>query len=150
MFWLYPKNDTSNSGRSFAIRNVGDLGVPSGFITSHWWSRSIAAESTSPARSMNSRVKTSRTGRIWTEGAFAAPRQYGSNRVNTIAWFENHVARVNGPLPHSPPPARNEFGTPHRTPPFLPTHDSDKMEPKVEARIGRTAGYGRRRWTTTE
>src|SRR5207249_8654899 len=99
---------------------------------------------------MNSRLKTSRTGRIWTEGAFAAPRQYGSNRVNTIAWFENHVARVNGPLPHSPPPAGNEFGTPHRTPPFLPTHDSDKMEPKVEARIGRTAGYGRRRWTTTE
>src|SRR5207249_10684654 len=35
IFWLHPKNDTSYAGRFFAIRNVGDLGVPSGFITSH-------------------------------------------------------------------------------------------------------------------
>src|SRR5439155_21756661 len=97
---------------------------------------------------MNSRLNTSRTGRIWTEGAFAAPRQYGSNRGNTIAWFENHVARVNAPLPHSPPPARNEFGTPHRTPPLLPRHASDKMQPKVVAGIGPAAGYGGKRRTT--
>src|SRR2546428_12396298 len=117
---LYPKNDTSNAGRSFAIRKVGDFGVPSAFITSHWWSRSIAAVSTSPARSRNSRLTTSRTGRRWTAGILAGPRQDWLNRVNTIAWFGAPVVRVNGPLPHSAPPGKREFGTPHRTPPFLP------------------------------
>src|SRR5437870_2116443 len=88
---------------------------------------------------MNSRLRTSRTGRIWTDGVFPAPRQYWSNRANTMAWLEDHVAKVNGPLPHSAPRARRELGTPHRTPPFLPTHDSDRMEPKVEARMGKKA-----------
>src|SRR5207249_3948049 len=149
-FWLYPKNETANSGRSFAIRKVGDFGVPSAFITSHWWSRSMAAESTSPARSKNSRLITSRTGRMWTVGTFAGPRQYWSNRVKTMAWFADHAVRVNGPLPQSAPRARLELGAPHRTPPLLLRHDSERIEPTVEARIGKKAGYGRRRWNTTE
>src|SRR3989442_6640298 len=67
-----------------------------------------------------------------------------------MAWFGDQVVRVNGPLPHSAPRAKMEFGTPHRTPPFLPTHACDRMDPTVEARIGRKAQYGRRRWNTPE
>src|SRR5712692_2111815 len=99
---------------------------------------------------MNSRLTTSRTGRMWTVGAFAGPRQYWSNRVNTMASFDDHVVKVNGPLPQSARRARMEFETPQRTPPLVPTHDTDRMEPTVEARIGRKAAYGRRRWNTTE
>src|SRR2546422_8697668 len=139
----------SNAGRSFAIRKVGDFGVPSAFITSHWWSRSIAAVSTSPARSRNLRLTTSRTGRRWTAGALAGPRQDWLNRVSTMAWFGDQVVTGNGPLPQSAPRAQMEFGTPPRTLPFFPTQACDRMDPTVEARIGRKAEYEGRRWKTT-
>src|SRR5256885_16896775 len=66
-----------------------------------------------------------------------------------MAWFGDQVVRVNGPLPQSVPRAKMEFGTPHRTPPSFPTQACDRMDPTVEARIGRKAEYKRRRWKKT-
>src|SRR3972149_1154968 len=94
MFWLYPKKRTSKVGLSLTMYSVGYFGVPSGFMTSYWWSRLMIATSASPERSMNSRVAMSFAFAIWTSRILAGVRQYVSKRSRMITWFGSQTRNL--------------------------------------------------------